>query len=57
MGSVSDGPTEKRPWGPNVWPFSVTPPTPAAPVKTTRGKKSAFATPMRAVAAASCCSA
>jgi hypothetical protein len=24
MGSVSDGPTtENRPWGPNVWPFSV----------------------------------
>jgi hypothetical protein len=23
MGSMSDGPTENRPWGPNVWPFSV----------------------------------
>jgi len=35
----------------------VMPPTPAAPVKNTRGKKSDFATPMRAVAAASCSSA
>ena len=53
IGSVNEGPTANRPCGPNVWPLIMMQPTPAAPVRNTRGKKSDFATPMRAVAAAS----